>query len=273
MPNFVLDLVKIFDLITKFLGKQTSYVSYLPELFQAIVDTIGKPDFDLSKLFDLIKEVSGKKQEDLSELFKELTEEFKDATLTNLQDDIVVKYYTDFVGKQEVDLLTKQFDVVKFCDVWQQVLTSRTTGLFGTGITYSSVQATYTLENDGTVGVKNEAYDTTFNKVEIEGNSRARNNEVPTCRTVSFGTVPLEGDYWILYISPSFQSIIVGAPLITPVIPIDISNNFGVYVLTKDRDAFWKSKEETTLIFDALKKYGFTQVWNEGINSGKSFSL
>ena len=191
--------------------------------------------------------------------------------LGKLQNKIIIDYYKNFVGKEELALLTKQFEVNKFCGKWQQVLTSRTTGLFGTGITFSSVQATYSLNNDGTIKVFNEAYDTTFQNINITGVSSARDDTIPTCRTVKFSSVPIEGDYWIIYISPSFDTIIVGAPLITPIIPIKITDNFGVYVLTKNRDEFWKSEKETSQVFDALKKYGFTNILNQPISSGPTF--
>jgi len=191
--------------------------------------------------------------------------------LGELQNKIIINYYKNFVGEKEVDVLVNQFDVNKFCGKWQQVLTSRTTGLFGTGITFSSVQATYSLNSDGTIRVLNEAYDSNFKNININGMSSARDDAIPTCRTVNFGSVPIEGDYWIIYISPSFNTIIVGAPLILPIIPINISNNFGVYVLTKNRDDFWKSEIETEAVFNTLKKYGFTNFFNEPISSGETF--
>jgi lipocalin len=193
--------------------------------------------------------------------------------LKKIENDIIIKYYKNFVGEKELNSLVKQFDINKFCDKWQQVLTSRTTGLFGTGITFSSVQATYSLNDNGTIDVLNEAYNTNFENIKIKGISEARDNEIPTCRTVKFSTVPLEGNYWIIYISPSFNTIIVAAPLITPIVPIDISNNFGVYVLTKNRDEFWNSTTETNEVFNTLKKYGFTNFWNEPISSGKTFNI
>lgn len=190
------------------------------------------------------------------------------------EDPIIVQYYKNFVGEKEVESLVKRFNVNEFCTNWYQVLTSRTTGLFGTGITYSSVKANYSLNTDGTVKVINTAYDTQFKPTIIQGESRARDPNIPTCRTVNFPSISadFEGDYWIIYISSTFETIIVGAPLILPGIPIELSSNFGVYVLAKNRDAFWASSQETTLVFDALKKYGFTQFWNEGIFSGKSFN-
>jgi hypothetical protein len=76
-----------------------------------------------------------------------------------------------------------------------------------------------------------------------------------------------------LNISPSFNTIIVGAPLILPIIPININDNFGVYVLTKNRDEFWKSHKETTDAFNTLKKYGFTKFFNKPISSGETFII
>jgi lipocalin len=193
--------------------------------------------------------------------------------LGELQNKIIIDYYKNFVGEKEVNLLVQQFDVNKFCGKWQQVLTSRTTGLFGTGITFSSVQATYSLNSDGTIQVLNEAYDTNFKNINISGFSSARDNKIPTCRIVKFGSVPLEGDYWIIYISPSFDTIIVAAPLIIPFVPINITNNFGVYVLTKNRDEFWKSQTETNNVFNTLNKYGFTNFLNQPISSGETFII
>ena len=199
-----------------------------------------------------------------------MLEVFKD-----LENQIIVDYYKNFVGEKEVENLIKQFNVVKFCRKWDQVLTSRSTGLFGTGITYSSVNANYSLNDDGSVKVVNTAYDTNFNPTFIEGNSVARDDNIPTCRTVTFPSIneTVPGNYWIIYISPSFDTIIVAAPLILPFVPIDISNNFGVYVLAKDRNQFWASDTESKLVFDVLKKYGFTNLWNSPILSGESYSI
>jgi lipocalin len=194
--------------------------------------------------------------------------------LGTIVDHLVVNQYKKFIGEEELVKLLNLFEKLEFLGKWEQVLTSRSTGLFGTGITYSSVQATYTPGEDGLVNVKNEAYDDNLKKTIITGVSRARKNSIPTCRTVKFPSLlSPECDYWIVFISNSCKSIIVSAPIIVPGIPRNITNNFGVYVLTKDRDFFWNSKEEQKDIFDALKKYGFTNFWNKGIFSGESISI
>ena len=186
-------------------------------------------------------------------------------------DEIVVDYYKKFIGEPQLSYLSDTFKIDKFVGRWEQVFTSRSTGLFGTGIDYSSVFAVYSLKNDGTIGVFNSSYDEKLEKKFIEGTSRARNNAIPTCRTVSFNSessLDFEGDYWILDISESFQTIIIAAPVITPLIPIEIIDNFGVYVLTKNREDFWKNKQEVDHVFTVLNKYGFTKFWNEPIVSG-----
>jgi len=194
--------------------------------------------------------------------------------LKQWQDQIVIGYYNAFVGEQEVADLIERFDNNQFTGKWDQVMTSLTTGLFGTGIGYSSVQANYSLNSDGTVKVVNSAFDNEYQFTTIEGTSRDRG--LSTCRTVSFPSLfpSIEGDYWILYISPTFNSIIVGSPLILPgLIPIKLSDNFALYVLARDSGDFWASSEETKGVFDALKKYGFTSLWNRPYATGSSFAL
>ena len=143
--------------------------------------------------------------------------------------------------------------------------------MFGTGITFSSVEAIYSKKDDNLVNVLNRAYDENFKEISITGVSRARSSLIPTCRTVKFPSVPApEGDYWIIYISESCNSIVVASPIITPLIPIKITDNFALYVLTKDRDSFWKTPKEQNEIFETLNKYGFNNFWNKGIFSGVS---
>jgi len=187
-------------------------------------------------------------------------------------DQRIVQQYINFVGKAEVEELTKKFNVQQFCRRWEQVLTSRSTGLLGSGIVYSSVNAIYVPLLNNEVGVLNSAFDGKFQKTSIIGASRARDANVPTCRTVKFGTQLIEGNYWLIYISDNFDTLIVSAPIIIPGLGINLSNNFGLYVLVQNRDKFWSS-EEPNKVFDVLKKYGFTQFWNNPVNSGSSFPI
>lgn len=148
------------------------------------------------------------------------------------------------------------FKPEKFAGKWKQVMCSPSTGFFGSGPNYSSVEARYTLKKNGLVGVRNDAYDDQLNKVNITGESRARNDAIPTCRTVKFNNLfKIEGDYWIVYATPSFKTVIVAAPLVIKLFnkPLIVAGNFGHYVLTRSRKQFWSSPEEYNNTIDALK--------------------
>ena len=191
-------------------------------------------------------------------------------------DEAVVEKYTNFVGKKEVKQLTKMFKPEKFAGTWKQVMCSPSTGVLGSGPNYSSVEARYTLKKNGLVGVRNDAYDDKLNKVNITGESRARNDAIPTCRTVKFNNLfKIEGDYWIVYATPGFKTVIVAAPLVIKLFnkPLVVAGNFGHYVLTRSRKQFWSSPEEYNNTIDALKKYGFTKKWNKPVVTAETFKL
>lgn len=190
--------------------------------------------------------------------------------LRDAQNDAILLSYINFVGEKEVLSLSLRFNVNKFVGRWQQVLTSLSTSILGTNLLYSTVTADYSLNSDGTIKVKNSAYDENFEITTIDGISRARSPLVPTCRTVEFNEQLFEGNYWIIYISADFNTIIVSAPIIIG--PIDLTSNFGLYVLTRNRETYWNSNEPQK-VFDTLEKYGFNQLWNFPINSGASFPM
>ena len=191
-------------------------------------------------------------------------------------DEAVVKKYKKFVGKKEVKKLLNIFDSEKFAGKWKQVMCSPSTSVLGSGPNYSSVQATYTLKKKNMVGVKNDAYNNDLDRVCITGTSRARDNNVPTCRTVKFNNLfNIEGDYWLIYSSPSFNTVIVAAPIMLRVFnqPLVVTNNFGFYVLSRNIRKFWNSPEEHKNTFHALEKYGFNKPWNKPVITAESYDL
>ena len=191
-------------------------------------------------------------------------------------DEAVIEKFKEFVGTKEFKKLNKRFNTKKFAGTWKQALSSPSTSFIGSGPNFSSVQATYTLKNSGLVGVKNEAYDNGLNKVSITGESRARDQDVPICRTVKFNNLfKIEGDYWLIFATPSFNTVIVAAPIIVKVfnIPFVVANNFGFYVLTRNKRNFWKDPKEYQPTLDALEQYGFNKLWNKPIVTGDSFEL
>lgn len=186
---------------------------------------------------------------------------------------LLLEVYKEFMGKERLEtLLDRLSSSEQLVGTWQQVLTSRSTGFFGTGTTSTSVQATYTSNDNGSIGVLNEAYDAMFKKVSIKGTSEAFYKNVPTFRTVRFKNNNRKANYWIIYATPSGRTFIVAAPIIVRFRgkPLVVTNTFGQYVLTKDREEFWNSDEERKLTFRALKRYGFTRYFNKPLATGVS---
>jgi len=178
--------------------------------------------------------------------------------------------YKSFVGADELAVLQKRFSVRKFVGRWEQVMTSLSTQFMGTGPTFSSVNAIYKLAADGRIRLTNSAFNAQLQQIYIQGVSDERDG-LATCRTVQFDNLPFVGDYWIIYANQRCDTIIVSAPLI--VLGQCVTENLGVYVLTKDRDAFWCDKALVCEIQEQLEKYGFSSFYNRAIFSGESMRI
>ena len=96
----------------------------------------------------------------------------------------VVEQYTKYV--KNLPVLLRRFSELKITHQWQQVLTSITTGIMGTGITFSSVIADYTLNGDGSISLINRAYNSDLSPIYIKGVCTCQDKTIPTCRIVSF---------------------------------------------------------------------------------------
>ncbi len=191
-----------------------------------------------------------------------------------MTDRAVETLYKEFVGADDLAILTKRFSITDFVGRWEQVMTSLSTQIMGTGITFSSVNATYELQSDGNLRVLNSAYNRVLDKIYIQGVSRKRGT-LDMCRTVQFDNLGFEGDYWLFYVSEAHDTVLVAAPLIIPIpfIPICLTGKFGLYVLTKNRDEFWANPERIAEVQSVLKKYGFDQFYNTPIFSGVSIPI
>jgi hypothetical protein len=124
------------------------------------------------------------------------------------------------------------------------------------------------LKSDGSISLVNKAYDSDGNPVFIKGVCNYRDPSVPTCRVVKFDKRNIEGNYWITYISKDLSTFLVGAPLI--VFGKLIIPNTGLYVLTKDRDSYWKNDALQKEMSTVLNNYGYTNYFNKPIFSGAS---
>ena len=187
-----------------------------------------------------------------------------------LGDQRKIELYKEFT-REDFDTLQKKFNLNNFLGTWKQVFTSRSTGLLGTGTALTNVQATYTLKENGLVNVFNSSLKTDLTCNTISGESGALNDQIPCCRYVQFDNiVQAKGDYWLTYINDDFSVIVVVAPII--VLGLQLSNNFGFYALTKDRDQFWNNKTEIDKLLAYLKSKGFDKFWNEPVPSGTSIT-
>jgi len=181
----------------------------------------------------------------------------------------MIEYYTKFVGRFEKISLLARFKVENFVGTWYQVATSASTLFLGTGPNKRAVQAIYTVNPafPGGITVENSAINETGQKINITGLSLPRSPAIPVCRTVQFaagpfGSLPI-GDYWIVYLSPTSRTLVVGAPLITNGELND--PRFGLYVLARDRKEYATDLLEQSRLAFFYKKYGYTQVYNAPI--------
>jgi lipocalin len=188
----------------------------------------------------------------------------------NLNKLYMSEAYKSFVGADELAVLQKRFSVRKFVGRWEQVMTSLSTQLMGTGMWFSSINAIYELTADGRIRLTNSAFNQKFQQTYIQGVSDERDG-IATCRTVQFDNLPFSGDYWIIYANKRCDTIIVSAPLI--VLGQCVTENLGLYVLTKNRESFWHDKMLVSEIQEQLDKYGFNSFYNRAIFSGESMPI
>ena len=99
-------------------------------------------------------------------------------------------------------------------------MTSRSTGIQGTGIDFSGVEAVYTPKrgDNSVILVTNRGYNGDFEYVEIKGEAYAPDPAIPGKRKVRFNRIPvgIEGDYWIVKLGPimnnQYEYAVVSGP-------------------------------------------------------------
>ena len=191
----------------------------------------------------------------LDNIFKDLYSDYK----KKVNNDIVSEYKR-FVGEKElIELLTKfnkkEFSITKR---WNQVMGSFTTSLLGSGLGSSSITAEYAKLDEDIISVQNRALNNSFQDIYVKGISKPRDLLFQTCRTVSFDSNGIVGDYWILYINDSLDTFIVVPPLIIPETSIKVLPIIACYILTsKSHSEFWSDKKNVDEIFFIAEKYGF----------------
>ena len=155
-----------------------------------------------------------------------------------------------------------------YLGTWYQVATSRSTKVLGTGIDYRNVTAQYDLSVNENLGkdvitVFNYGFDGNGNYTSIKGYSYTTGNQ-PTKRKLHFDGVPVDGNYWIVYLGPKkknqYQYAIVSGAISTW-----FGTRFSLYVLARNVNDY------KTLYEKDVKKWcndnGFFYFWNEYVST------
>jgi hypothetical protein len=185
----------------------------------------------------------------------------------------IVTDYKRFVGEDELKELLTKFNKKEFSieNTWNQVMGSFTTSLLGSGFGSTSITAEYDKLDEDTISVLNRALTDSLQDIYVIGISKPRDTSVPTCRTVSFDSNGIEGDYWILYINDRLDTFIVVAPLIIPETSIKVIPIIACYILTsKSHSEFWSDKKNVKEIFDITEKYGFNNIFIKPLATPKT---
>ena len=155
----------------------------------------------------------------------------------------------------------KNITVSSYLGLWNQVATSRSTRLFGTGVSFTNVSAYYNLLNNTNIGVYNSGYDQDHNFTSISGYSYVQ-GKLQTKRKLHFDGGSIDGNYWIVKLGPiinnSYSYAVVSGALTS-----FFGTRFSLYVLARDREEY-KLKYETKLK-KWCRKNNYIYFWNKYI--------
>lgn len=153
--------------------------------------------------------------------------------------------------------------VNSYLGLWNQVATSRSTALLGTGVRFKNVTAFYDLLNNTTIGVYNSGYDENNNFTSINGYSYITGTS-ETKRKLHFDGVPVDGNYWIVKLGPIQENVyryaIVSGPLTS-----FFGTRFSLYVLARNRQEYKLKYEKEVKKW--CKDNNFRFFWNKYIPS------
>ena len=159
----------------------------------------------------------------------------------------------------------KTVNINKYIGKWYQVATSRSTKLFGTGIDFSNLTATYHIQDKypNNITVLNEGYNNKNQFVNISGYSYCINNNLPSKRKLHFDKVPVDGNYWIVKLEESekqYEYAIIAGPIST-----FFGTRFSLYILARDRFDYENQYEKNVIQW--CKDNGFSNWWNSYVKT------
>ena len=155
-------------------------------------------------------------------------------------------------------------EVSNYLGKWNQVATSRSTRLLGTGVKFSNVSAEYTLDDQGNgdnILVYNSGFNGRKEFTSIEGYTYVdiRFN-CTSKRKLHFDGVPFDGNYWIIKLGPiideQYQYAVVSGP-----VSGFFGTRFSLYVLARNRDEYKKYYEQEVKKW--CKENNFVFFWNK----------
>lgn len=129
------------------------------------------------------------------------------------------------------------FDVRRFMGKWYEI--ARYDHRFEKGMTH--VAATYSLQENGSIKVKNEGYKNGKHK-EVEGRAKQSNPVDPGKLKVSF-FLWFYSDYYVLDIDPDYRYVLIGS-----------SSDKYLWIMSRDKTL---SKEKQAELLDKLRVRGY----------------
>ena len=148
-----------------------------------------------------------------------------------------------------------------YIGLWNQVATSRSTALLGTGARFTNVTAEYGVINNSTISVYNSGYNAKKQFTNISGYSYI-NGASQTKRKLHFDGVPVDGNYWIVKLGPihenTYRYAIISGPLTR-----FFGTRFSLYVLARDVGEYKAHYENE--VTQWCKQNNFRFFWNKYI--------
>lgn len=114
------------------------------------------------------------------------------------------------MSNKEQDVV-KGLDLARYMGRWYEIASFPSFFQPSDGV---DTRATYTLKNDGTVKVLNETW-SDGDRRSIEGiayKANPNSNEAKLKVKFTIAFIPVEGDYWVLYIDDDYQYALIGEP-------------------------------------------------------------
>ena len=172
--------------------------------------------------------------------------------------------YLPYIIKNWFPIKTEpNVDVKSYLGLWNQVATSRSSALLGTGIRFTNVTARYDILNNSDISVYNSGFNKNNNYTSIQGYSYVTGKS-QTKRKLHFEGVPVDGNYWIVKLGPIIENkydyAIVSGPLSN-----NFATRFSLYVLCRNKSRYKKLYDKE--VRNWCKENGFKFWWNKYIET------